>query len=160
MPDRHHPPDKKSAPGHDTGGADFSKTESPSTPLISTDSTSGDRQEPQLEQLGFEFDSERELTTAERFEQFHASNPHVYRHLVRLARLWVGTTGRHKLGIGQLWERLRWDLAIETGDVDYALNNIYRAFYARLIMAQEPDLIDLFETRRSAADAWIGKAAA
>lgn len=94
-------------------------------------------------------------TIAERFEQFHRDNPHVYRTLVRLAREWVNTTGRRKLGIGALYERARWDLAIATGDPDYRLNNNFRAFYSRLIAAQEPDLADLFELRSSQADAWV-----
>jgi hypothetical protein len=94
-------------------------------------------------------------TTAARFEEFHRQNSHVYRTLVRLAREWVNTTGNRKLGISALYERARWQLAIETSDADYRLNNSYRAYFARLIERQEPDLADLFETRASAADAWI-----
>ena len=94
-------------------------------------------------------------TTAARFEEFHRTNSHVYRTLVTLAREWVSQTGSRKLGIGALYEVARWRLAIETGDPDYRLNNSYRAYFARLIERQEPDLAGLFETRSSAADAWI-----
>lgn len=94
-------------------------------------------------------------TLAERFEVFHRDNPHVYRTLVRLAREWVNTTGRRKLGISMLFERARWDLAIQTNADDFRLNNSHRAFYARLIAAQERDLADLFELRSSQADAWV-----
>lgn len=103
--------------------------------------------------------NDAELTTAERFERFHEANPHVYRTLCRLARQWVNRTGRRKVGIGALFERARWEISIETNDPDFKLNNNYRAYYARLIMATEPDLGELFELRRSAADEWIGVAA-
>jgi hypothetical protein len=96
-----------------------------------------------------------EASIAERFETFHHENPHVYRTLVRLAREWVTSTGKQKLGIKSLFEVARWQLAIETSDPDYKLNNNYTAFYARLIHTQEPDLDGLFNVRASEADAWL-----
>lgn len=94
-------------------------------------------------------------TTAQRFEEFHRANPDVYRTLVRLAFEWVNRTGRRRLGIKTLYERARWDIALATGDPDFKLNNNYTAFYARLIMAQEPQLADLFDLRHSQADQWV-----
>lgn len=35
------------------------------------------------------------------------------------------------------------------------LNDHLTSYYVRLIAAQEPDLADCFEVRRSPADAWI-----
>ncbi len=102
---------------------------------------------------------ERPPTIAQRFEQFHQANPAVYAALVRLAREWVRNTGRRKIGVSALFERLRWEIALSTTDPDFKVNNDYRAFYARRIMAQEPDLADVFETRRSAADDVFGEAA-
>jgi hypothetical protein len=89
------------------------------------------------------------------FDRFHADNPKVYETLVRLAREWVGRTGRHKLGIATLFERARWEIALATTDADFKLNNSYRAYYARLIMLREPDLAGLFDLRASEADQWI-----
>lgn len=103
------------------------------------------------DQLALTFDA----SISERFEIFHRENPHVYRVLVRLAREWVQSTGKHKLGIKSLFEVARWQLAIETSDPDYKLNNNYTAFYARLIHAQEPDLDGLFNVRASEADFWM-----
>lgn len=94
-------------------------------------------------------------TTAARFEEFHRENPHVYRTLVALAREYRNTTGQPKLGISMLFEAARWTLAMQTKSADYRLNNSYRAYYSRLIQAQEPDLRDLFELRSSAADGWV-----
>lgn len=94
-------------------------------------------------------------TTAARFDEFHRANPDVYRTLVRLAREWVNSTGRSKVGIGALYEVARWQIAIATNDPDFKLNNDFRAYFARMIMTQEPDLADLFELRRSKADQWF-----
>lgn len=94
-------------------------------------------------------------TNSEKFDEFHAGHPAVYDVLVRLAREWVAATGRRKLGIATLYERARWEIALETGDADYKLNNNYRAYYARLVMYQERDLCDMFDMRWSEADEWI-----
>ncbi len=92
------------------------------------------------------------MSLAERFTDFHRKSPEVYSTLVALARQWVAATGRRRLGIATLFERARWELAITTSDPDFKLNNSYRAYYARLIMAREPDLVDLFAVRTSEAD--------
>lgn len=99
-------------------------------------------------------------TTAKRFEQFHQDNPLVYLTLCRLARAWVRSTGRRKLGINSLVERVRWEIAINTNDPDFKINNNYAPYYARLIMTAESDLDGLFELRSSAADEWMENRAA
>jgi len=95
------------------------------------------------------------MTITTRFLEFHQENPNVYRVLVRLARDWVAKTGRRKLAIKTLYERARWEIAMQTTDPEYKINNNFTAFYARLIMAQEPDLAGIFDLRTSEADKWI-----
>jgi hypothetical protein len=87
-------------------------------------------------------------TIEETFLAFHAANPWVYDALVRLAREWV-RLGRRHLGIGMLFEVLRWEWNRATADPasDFKLNNNYRSRYARLMMDQEEDLAGLFELR-------------
>lgn len=82
------------------------------------------------------------------FLAFHAANPWVYTALVRLARD-LHNSGRRKVGIGMLFEVLRWQWTRATTDQasDFKLNNNYRSRYARLIMRQEPDLDGVFDTR-------------
>lgn len=87
---------------------------------------------------------------AERFRAFHDANPAVYDTLVALARQWRARTGG-RLGIAALFEVARWRIALESTETP-KLNNSYRAHYARLIMALEPDLEGVFECRRSTAD--------
>lgn len=99
------------------------------------------------------------------FEKFHAENPEIYTILVGLAREWVaicqrksietGKTVKPKIGIGALYEVARWELIKSTTDPNYKMSNNHRAFYSRLIMAQEPDLSELFDISRSVANEWI-----
>lgn len=81
------------------------------------------------------------------FKGFHAANPHVYLSLVRMARTWK-ERGFPKVGIGMLWEVLRYHEGLRTkGDPNFKLNNNHRSRFARLIMERESDLKDFFETR-------------
>lgn len=101
-------------------------------------------------------DTEPGADIKQRFEAFHRSNPAIYAMLVRFAR--QIPAGR-KIGISLLFERLRWEATTQTTSTDFKLNNTFRAWYVRLIMHNNPDLADLFELRKSAADQWIGRAA-
>ena len=77
------------------------------------------------------------------FEVFHESNPHVYVALVREGRKLL-EVGHRKLGIAILYERLRWQVYMETVNAEVKLPNNYRAYYARKIMEQEPDFKGVF----------------
>jgi hypothetical protein len=87
----------------------------------------------------------------ERFLVFHKDHPEVYAACVRFARE-AKARGFQHFGIRVIWERARWYLTIERTDGDYKLNDHYHSRYARLIMQQEPDLADFFETRELQAD--------
>ena len=86
------------------------------------------------------------------FREFHADNPHVYDELVMLARR-ARSRGAVRIGIGMLFEVLRWRYTLRTVGDDFKLNNNYRSYYARLIMMREPDLAEIFETRQLHAGA-------
>jgi hypothetical protein len=88
---------------------------------------------------------ERPPTLQERFEAFHAQNPHIYQALVELARD-AKAQGHTRVGGKALWERLRWRGA-ECHGRAYRLNNSFVAPLVRRIVANEPDLADLFELR-------------
>ena len=84
----------------------------------------------------------------ERFEVFHKANPHVYAELARLARR-LTKKGHKRLGIGMLWEVLRYSaMATQDPTGNFKLNNDYRSRYARMIMDRESDLADVFEVRK------------
>jgi hypothetical protein len=89
-----------------------------------------------------------EDTIEGRFREFHAANPWVYERLRYLARDLVDK-GHTRIGIGMLFEVLRWQYARATINTDgLKLNNDFRSRYARLLADNEPDLADAFETRR------------
>jgi len=88
---------------------------------------------------------------AVRFMEFHQKNPEVYRTLFQLAyNLYV--KGIRKYGIAGLWEVMRWQMTMELADEEFKLNNDYKAFYARLLMAQNSFLEGFFTVRNSEAD--------
>ena len=83
----------------------------------------------------------------ERFTRFHEANPWVYTALVRLCRD-MKSRGRDRLGIKMLFEVVRWEYTRHTvSDQPFRLNNDFSARYARLIEAQEEDLIGMFAMR-------------
>lgn len=92
-------------------------------------------------------------TIEERFRRFHAENPHIYFELCRLARD-AKRQGRKRVGIGMLWEVMRWNLWARTERADdrFKLNNNYRSRYSRMIQDRESDLEGLFETRALTAE--------
>ena len=88
-------------------------------------------------------------TLLERFSAFHNSNPRVYEELRRLA-LVLRARGHNRVGIAMLFEQMRWQWYERTVDVTgFKLNNDYRAYYARLLMDQEPELSGFFTTRET-----------
>jgi hypothetical protein len=56
-----------------------------------------------------------------------------------------------------LFEIVRWDSRIRTVGEEFKITNTYSPYYARLVMRQEPDLADVFELKRSAADQWLAE---
>lgn len=84
--------------------------------------------------------------------EFDHANPWIFEHLVRLARARRDAGYPHG-SINQLFEVLRWerDLLVHTTD-GLKLNNNYRAYYARKLMAVHPDLSGFFHTRVTRSD--------
>lgn len=87
-----------------------------------------------------------EKTPEEKFRDFHARHPEVYRELKRRA-FELRKRGWTRWGIRNLWERMRYEFAIEQTLDDFKLNNNHAPYYARLLMENEPALAGFFETR-------------
>lgn len=85
---------------------------------------------------------------AAQFAEFHAANPWVYTRLRALTADLVAH-GRTRIGIGMLFEVLRWQTAMATHDAhsDFKLNNNYRSRYARLLDAEFPGVFELRELK-------------
>lgn len=80
------------------------------------------------------------------FEKFDKENPKVYTELVRLTEQ-AYRRGRRKIGIGMLFEIIRWDMMMSTTDPEFKMNNNYRSRYARKIMDNDPRFVEMFEVR-------------
>jgi len=83
---------------------------------------------------------------ADRFERFHRANPHVFSELLRLATT-LHIRGIARGSIAQLFEVLRYDTRLRTGGNPFKLDNVFRAYYARLLMCYDTDLDGFFELR-------------
>jgi hypothetical protein len=92
------------------------------------------------------------LSTAEQFQVFHKDNPHVYDALEDLA--WEAQAkGYKRWGISGMYEILRWRGKLRTkGDKDFKLRNDFRAFYARMLLANGVVPEGFFSFRTSQAD--------
>lgn len=88
----------------------------------------------------------KELTIAERWADFHHANPQVFEAIHRIADD-QRRGGRRRISVNRIFEDLRADPRLWTGDKPYKLNNSYRAFYARELIRRYPVFEGLIEIR-------------
>lgn len=91
-------------------------------------------------------------TTSERldraFEDHRTAHPEVYGRLLVLARH-AKELGWRRIGIGFLWERMRFEFGPHERDAaGFACNNSLRSRYARALVRENPELEGLFEMRK------------
>lgn len=80
--------------------------------------------------------------------RFDRENPHVYELFVRFSRQALGR-GHRRLGAKSIIERMRWEITIESTDLDFKINNNYAPYYSRKLMAEFPQFKDFFQTREA-----------
>ena len=90
-------------------------------------------------------DYEPRATLQEQFEQFHSANTWVLDALESLTREWV-EAGHKRLGIGMLWEVIRYQYG-RTISADFKANNNHRSRYVRLMLDRHPEWQSVFATR-------------
>ncbi len=88
-----------------------------------------------------------------RFARYHRDRPDVYDRLLNLAEQ-MFAAGHRNVSMRDLfgWTRVERLLTRGPDREEFALNNSYAAFYARLIMEHYPHLEGLFVTRKQEAD--------
>jgi hypothetical protein len=109
-------------------------------------------------QLAFP-EATREGKLERAFWEFHIQHPEVARHLARFALQWRDRRGSYaRLGIKALFERVRWELSIESvlDEGPPKLNNNHTAFYARWLMENYPALDGIFSLRQQRIPATFG----
>lgn len=82
-----------------------------------------------------------------RFEEFCEAHPEVFSRLRSMA-LALKARGFKRYGLRALWEAMRYDASVQTGEDPYKLNNNLAPLMARKLMAEEPSLAGFFETRQ------------
>ena len=100
-----------------------------------------------IAQSRFAFDVASEAKFAEWCEQNQAVLDLLTKYALEAKR-----SGRERLSINLLFERARWYSTVETHGDAWKLNNNWRSFVARKLMADVPELAGFFETRKSQAD--------
>lgn len=92
------------------------------------------------------------MTIQERFEQFDAQNPHVFKMFISYARQ-AKARGYEKFSAKAIFERLRWYINMETEtDEPFKLNNSHTALYARKAIKEYPEFEGFFELRETKND--------
>ena len=91
-------------------------------------------------------DFTRPITRAEKFQEFHTANPHVFENLEELAFKLLNRGVKH-FGISLLYENLRWHFLMTTTDQEFRLNNNFRSHYARLLIERHPEWADVLDIR-------------
>jgi len=86
-------------------------------------------------------------TASERFENFHEKNPHIFENLRNLAEYHAKRGER--ISVKLLFEEMRNIYRMGTnGDGEYAINNNYTSFYARMLIDRCPHLAGRIEIRK------------
>lgn len=90
-------------------------------------------------------------TIQAQFEAFHEFNPWVLRALEKLTADYL-KRGHTRVGIGMLFEVLRWRYAAATEGDEFRLNNNFRSRYVRLLIERHPEWAPVFEVRSLRTD--------
>ncbi len=94
------------------------------------------------------------MTVEDKFNAFHAANPHVY-ELFKKFTYQLVKAGHRRLSSKLIVERIRWETAVTTTGAGFSpvtrkpflIDNRYTAWYARKVIADFPKLAGFFETR-------------
>ncbi|MFD8022552.1 hypothetical protein ACFV6G_19275 [Streptomyces lavendulae] len=86
------------------------------------------------------------LSIQERFEAFHDLNPWILAKLEAMTADCV-ERGLPRVGIGMLFEVLRYEYGRATRGDTWRLNNNFRSRYVRLLLEQHPEWSPVFELR-------------
>ena len=95
------------------------------------------------------FQFELDITHRARARQWIEDNPQVFALFERFALQMVERGKR--FGIGQLAERVRWEVAMswDKDDQGFRINNNYRAYLARELIKRHPQIEPFIEMRKT-----------
>lgn len=106
---------------------------------------------PGLFQTGRQHAAQAETTIQDQFVNFHRLNPWVLDALESLTADYL-SGGAKRVGIGMLFEVLRWRYVRATEGDEFHLNNNFRSRYVRLLIERHPEWSPAFEVRTLRTD--------
>lgn len=80
--------------------------------------------------------------------EFDRLNPHIMEEMIDVCLRLKNRSGRQHWSVNAAFEVVRYNASVSTNGRTYKLNNNHRSWYARQIMAREPELAGFFEVRR------------
>ena len=94
-------------------------------------------------------------TIEERFNDFHAKNPHVWAEFERIG-LWAVSVCERKnikyLSADLIANQMRWQSFISNTEKDFKINNNYTSSYSRLFQMKYPEYCHLFRNRKTTTE--------
>ena len=94
-----------------------------------------------------EFAAYKRSRIGKRAIEFDIDNPKIWELFLRFARE-MARSGRNKYSVNMIFERIRWHTIVETKGKNFEINNDFRAYYARKIMAIHPEFRGFFTLRK------------
>lgn len=93
----------------------------------------------------------------QKFFDFHARNPEIYKQFKRFTKELLGSKPTRTIGAQMIIERIRYELFLNQMDEreEYKINNNYAPGYARLFMKDHPEFDGLIRLRTSIFDEFI-----
>ncbi len=85
------------------------------------------------------------------FEKYDRENPIVWELFVRFAKE-ARDAGHTRLSGWLIVNRIRWETAVKTRDPEFKVPNNCISFYARKLMATNPEFKGFFSTRAASSD--------
>ncbi len=86
------------------------------------------------------------MNLKEKFDIYHANNPHVYTLFEKFAK--EAAQYRKRYSADAVAHRIRWETMISTEGDDFKLSNSWVAFYARLFMKKNPEYDGFFQVKQ------------
>jgi hypothetical protein len=83
----------------------------------------------------------------EGFNDFHAANPHIFAAFERQVFNAINK-GRKKISAKLIINVIRWEMYLESVDLNFKINDAYQSYYARLFVEKYPQYDEYFEFRK------------
>ena len=81
------------------------------------------------------------------FNEFNEANPHIFAAFERQVFNAINK-GRKKISAKLIINVIRWEMYLESVDLNFKINDAYQSYYARAFAEKYPQYADFFEFRK------------